>query len=169
MHPVHDIELPSDLAARIPTVIEIPRGSHLKYEVDKPTGLLMLDRVLFSAVHYPANYGLIPQTYYLDHDPLDILVICSEYLQPFSMLEARVVGIMHMRDNGEADDKIIAVAAKDISLEHIMDIEDLPPHTLHELKNFFEDYKKLEDKQVEVMDFKGKAEAYQCIDESMKR
>ena len=169
LHPWHDID-PGDRSPEIvKAVIEISKGSKCKYELDKPTGLLMLDRVLFSAVHYPANYGLIPQTYYLDHDPLDILVICSEYLQPFSMLEARVVGIMHMRDNGEADDKIIAVAAKDISLEHIMDIEDLPPHTLHELKNFFEDYKKLEDKQVEVMDFKGKAEACQCIDESMKR
>lgn len=168
-HPWHDVD-PGDKAPEIvKVVIEIPKGSRCKYELHKPSGLLVLDRVLFSAVHYPANYGLIPQTYYLDHDPLDIIVICSEELYPLSVLDARVIGIMQMHDTGEMDDKIVAVAAKDVSLDYINDIQDLPPHTVHELKNFFEDYKKLENKHVDVLGFKGKADALKCITESFAR
>jgi len=169
VHPWHDIQPGPRAPEIVKAVIEIAKGSRLKYELDKPTGLLMLDRVLFSAVHYPANYGLIPQTYYLDHDPLDIIVICSEELMPLSLLDARVVGVMHMEDNGDADDKIIAVAANDISLDYIHDIGDLPPHTEHELKNFFEDYKKLENKKVEVLGFKRKDAAFAIIKESIQR
>ena len=168
-HPWHDIDPGPEAPRTVRTVIEISKGSRCKYELDKPSGLLVLDRVLFSAVHYPANYGLIPQTYYLDHDPLDIIVICSEELIPMSILDAKVIGIMHMEDHGDQDDKIVAVAAKDISLAYIDDISQLPPHTIHELKNFFEDYKKLENKQVEVTGFKGKEAAWQCIEESMER
>jgi inorganic pyrophosphatase len=168
-HPWHDI-LPGPKAPQIvKAVIEIAKGSRLKYELDKPTGMLMLDRVLFSAVHYPANYGLIPQTYYSDHDPLDIIVICSEELMPLSLLDARVIGVMHMEDNGDPDDKIVAVAANDISLDYINDIGDLPPHTGHELKNFFEDYKKLENKKVDVLGFKGKETAFEIVDKSIER
>ncbi len=167
-HPWHDI-IPGPRAPQIvKAVIEIAKGSRLKYELDKPTGLLMLDRVLFSAVHYPANYGLIPQTYYLDHDPLDIIVICSEELMPLSILDARVIGVMHMSDNGETDDKIVAVAANDISLDYISDISELPPHTVNELRNFFEDYKKLENKKVEVLGFKGRETAFEIISESLQ-
>lgn len=168
-HPWHNLEPGPEAPRIVRAVIEISKGSRCKYELDKPSGMLILDRVLFSAVYYPANYGLIPQTYYLDNDPLDIVVICSQELVPMSMLNARVIGIMHMEDNGDQDDKIIAVAANDISLDYIDDISQLPPHTIHELKNFFEDYKKLENKKVEVMGFKGKEEAWKCIEESMER
>jgi len=168
-HPWHDIEPGSNAPEIVKAVIEIPKGSKCKYELDKPSGLLILDRILFSAVHYPANYGLIPQTYYLDHDPLDILVICSEELIPMSILDARVIGIMQMEDHGDQDDKIVAVAATDISLEHINDIGQLPPHMLNEFRNFFEDYKKLENKTVKVVGFQGKEAAFQCIVESMQR
>lgn len=169
MHPWHDVNPGPGAPEVVKAIIEIPKGSRCKYELDKPSGLLVLDRVLFSAVHYPANYGLIPQTYYLDHDPLDIIVICSEELIPMSLLDARVIGIMNMEDNGEQDDKIIAVANRDVSLDYINDINQLPPHTIHELKNFFEDYKKLEDKAVTVLGFQGKQAALLCIRESMKR
>ncbi len=168
-HPWHEIEPGSKAPEIVRAVIEISKGSKCKYELDKPSGLLMLDRVLFSAVHYPANYGLIPQTYYLDHDPLDILVLCSEELVPMSVLDARVIGVMQMEDNGDPDDKIIAVAEKDVSLEHIKDIGQLPPHTLNEFRNFFEDYKKLENKTVKVLGFKDKKAAMHCILESMQR
>lgn len=168
-HPWHDVEPGPEAPRIVRAVIEITKGSRCKYELDKPSGMLILDRILFSAVHYPANYGLIPQTYYLDNDPLDIVVICSQELVPRSMLNTRVIGIMHMEDNGDQDDKIIAVAANDISLDYIDDISQLPPHTIHELKNFFEDYKKLENKSVEVLGFKGKETAWACIQESMDR
>src|ERR1700760_2523442 len=113
MHPVHDIELPSDLAARIPTVIEIPRGSHLKYEVDKETGLIRLDRVLYSAVHYPANYGFIPRTHCDDGDPLDVLVLGQGPVYPLTIVTARAIGVMRMRDEKGIDDKILAVNVVD--------------------------------------------------------
>ncbi|HEY0254315.1 MAG TPA: inorganic diphosphatase, partial [Kofleriaceae bacterium] len=113
MHPVHDIELPDDLSAWMPTVIEIPRGSHLKYEVDKPTGLLKLDRVLYSAVHYPANYGFIPRTHGDDNDPLDVLVLMQEPVYPLTIVRARAIGGLRMVDDMGGDDKIIAVAIDD--------------------------------------------------------
>lgn len=168
-HPWHDISPGSNAPQEVKAVIEIAKGSRTKYELDKPSGLLTLDRILFSSVHYPANYGLIPQTYFTDHDPLDILVICSENLAPYSMVDARVIGVMEMRDNGDVDDKIIAVASHDISLKHIQEITDLPEYTLLEFQNFFEDYKKLEKKPVEVLGFKNKEVAYQCITESIVR
>ncbi len=167
--PWHDIDPGESSTGIVKAVIEISKGSRCKYELHKSSGMLILDRVLFSAVHYPANYGLIPQTYYLDNDPLDIIVICSEELIPLSILDVKVIGIMHMEDNGEPDDKIVAVAAKDVSLHYIDDISQLPPHTKHELRNFFEDYKKLENKKVDVTGFKGKEEAMKCITESIQR
>ena len=113
MHPVHDIEVPADIATFVPTVIEIPRGSHLKYEVDKPTGLLRLDRVLYSAVHYPANYGFIPRTHADDGDPLDILVLMQEPVVPLTIVRARAIGGLRMVDDKGGDDKIIAVCIDD--------------------------------------------------------
>lgn len=168
-HPWHDLTPGPGAPQVVRAVIEIPQGGRCKYELDKPSGLLFLDRVLYSAVHYPANYGLIPQTYYLDHDPLDILIICSQALVPLSILDARVISILHMEDGGDPDDKIVAVAARDASLEGVTDIGHLPPHTLHELQNFFEDYKKLENKPVRVLGFEGKEVAWQCIRESLAR
>src|SRR6476660_10106569 len=112
-HPVNDLEVPDDISAFVPTVIEIPRGSHLKYEVDKPTGLLRLDRVLYSAVHYPANYGFIPRTHAEDGDPLDVLVLMQEPVAPLCIVRARAIGGLKMRDDKGEDDKIVAVAVDD--------------------------------------------------------
>lgn len=167
-HPWHDLSPGENLPFEVTAVIEIPAGSRTKYELDKPSGLIKVDRVLFSSIHYPANYGLIPQTYYTDNDPLDILVICTENLVPLTIVQSRVIGMMEMLDGGVQDNKIIAVASHDVSLKHIENIDDLPPHTLHEIKNFFEDYKKLENKKVEVEGFSDKESAYGAINASLK-
>ena len=151
----------------VSAVIEIKRGSKAKYELDKETGLLRLDRVLFSAVHYPANYGFIPKTYCEDGDPLDILVYCSIDVEPLCIMEAKVIGVMHMLDKGEKDDKIIAVCATDVSVNHYETLEDFPPYALQEIVRFFEDYKKLEKKKVEVAGIKGKKEALEIIQEAL--
>ncbi|MCT3744684.1 inorganic diphosphatase [Elizabethkingia anophelis] len=166
-HPWHDISPGENLPYEVTAVIEIPTASRIKYELDKPSGFIKMDRMLFSSIHYPANYGLIPQTYYTDKDPLDIMVICSESLVPLTLVTSRVIGMMEMRDGGVQDNKIIAVASHDISLEYIQDINDLPPHTLHEIRNFFEDYKKLEKKEVTVLGFSDKDSAFECINESL--
>ena len=166
MHPVHDIELPSDLAAYVPAVIEIPRGCRLKYEVDKPTGLLRLDRVLYSAVHYPANYGFIPRTHGDDGDPLDILVLMQEPVEPLTIVRARPLGGLRMTDDKGGDDKIIAVCIDDPAVAHYTEIKELPPHIMRELDRFFRDYKALEGKHSEVGELYGKADALRVIQES---
>jgi inorganic pyrophosphatase len=163
MHPVHDIELPTDLSLWIPSVIEIPRGSHLKYEVDKPTGLLRLDRVLYSAVHYPANYGFIPRTLGEDHDPLDILVLMQEPVEPLTIVRARAIGGLHMSDDMGGDDKIIAVCIDDPAFSHYERLDQVPSHVSRELDRFFRDYKMLEDKRVDVDEFYGQAHALDII------
>jgi inorganic pyrophosphatase len=167
MHPWHDIDPGNDAPAFVKSIIEIPKGSKGKYELDKDSGLLRLDRVLFSSVHYPANYGFIPRTYCDDHDPLDILVICSIDVIPMSIIEAKVIGAMEMIDGNERDDKIIAVARHDMSVNYISDLSELPPHTLVELKRFFEDYKMLEHKDVIVEQFMHFEKACEIIQESM--
>ena len=167
-HPWHSVDTGKNAPTTVKSIIEIPKGSKGKYELDKATGLLRLDRVLFSSVHYPANYGFIPQTYCDDHDPLDILVICSIELFPMSIVEAKVIGAMEMIDGDERDDKIISVAANDMSVNYINELSELPPHTLVELKRFFEDYKKLEHKNVIVEQFLNKEKAYEIIVESMR-
>lgn len=165
MHPVHDIEVGDDIAAFVPSVIEIPRGSHLKYEVDKPTGLLRLDRVLYSAVHYPANYGFIPRTHADDDDPLDILVLMQEPVAPLSIVRARPLGGLRMVDEKGGDDKIVAVCIDDPAYAHYHDVTELPPHVLRELDRFFRDYKILEGKQeaVEVGDLYHREHALAVI------
>ncbi len=167
--PWHDIPVGEASPDIVNAVIEIPQGNKCKYELDKSSGLLKLDRVLYSAVHYPANYGLVPQTYFTDNDPLDILVFASIPLVPLCLLEARVIGLLNMSDEMGRDDKIIAVAHRDVAYNHIMDIEQLPEFSLAEIKNFFEDYKKLERKQVKVKEFEKRAVALQCIRESKRR
>lgn len=164
----HDIHYGDDCPKVVNCVIEIPKASKGKFELDKVSGMLKLDRVLFSAVHYPANYGFIPKTYCEDKDPLDILVISSIEIPHFCLLEAKVIGVMRMRDQGEADDKIIAVANNDVSVNHVKEIEELPPHTLKEIRRFFEDYKKLENKESLVEDFLGRKKAYKIIEESVR-
>jgi len=167
-HPWHSIETGKDAPAFVKCVVEIPKGSKGKYEMDKESGLLKLDRVLFSSVHYPANYGFIPQTYCDDHDPLDILVICSIDVFPMCIINAKVIGAMEMIDGSEQDAKIIAVASNDMSVNYLNNIEELPPHTLVELKRFFEDYKKNEHKNVIVEKFISRNEAYTVILDSMR-
>jgi inorganic pyrophosphatase len=167
-HPWHDIEVPEPIEEGFPAVIEIPKGSKNKYELDKKTGLLMLDRVLFSAVHYPANYGFIPRTYCDDGDPLDVLVLTQEPVVPMCIMRARAIGVMEMEDEKGIDDKIIAVSVKDPAYSHYTHIRELPQHTLHELKRFFEDYKTLERKSVVVEEFSGPFEANKAIRESLR-
>ena len=166
-HPWHSVSPGENSPESVTAIIEIPKGSKAKYEIDKETGLLRLDRMLFSSVMYPANYGFIPQTYCDDHDPLDILVLCSADVYPLSMIEAKVIGVMHMVDNGEQDDKIIAVAKNDMSVNYIDDLSELPPHTMKEIVRFFQDYKALEHKNVTVEDLLGKEDAYHVIKESI--
>src|SRR6188474_60528 len=143
MNALHDVPLPEALEAFVPAVIEIPRGSKLKYEIDKATGLLILDRVLYSSVHYPANYGFIPRTHADDGDPLDILVLMQEPVEPLSIVRARPVGGLRMVDEKGGDDKIIAVCIDDPSFEHYGSLHALPPHISKELDRFFRDYKQL--------------------------
>ncbi|MDX2195097.1 MAG: inorganic diphosphatase [Cytophagales bacterium] len=166
-NPWHEVSFGDKYPEYVQAIIEIPKGSKCKYELDKDSGLLRLDRILFSSVHYPANYGFIPKTYCDDQDPLDILVICSEEVAPMCIVEAKVIGVMQMIDNNEKDDKIIAVAAKDMSVNYINDIEQLPPHTIVELRRFFEDYKKAEQKIVKVENFLSKYHACKVIDEAI--
>lgn len=168
MNAWHDVSYGKNAPELVQAIIEIPKNSKGKYELDKESGLLKLDRVLFSAVHYPANYGFIPRTYCDDHDPLDILVISSIEVVPMCLIEARVIGVMQMIDDNEKDDKIIAVAQNDMSVNYINDIEHLPPHTLVEMKRFFEDYKNLEKKQVIVKRFLNRNEAYKIIEEAIQ-
>ncbi len=167
-HPWHGAHYGEQAPAVVNGLIEIPQGSRSKYEVDKDTGLLRLDRVIYSSFHYPVNYGFIPQTLGEDKDPLDILVLCSQSIQPLCLVEARVIGNMQMIDSGTRDDKIIAVAAKDPSVNHFSRIEDLPQHFLLELRNFFEQYKVLENKKVVIDHFQDAETAYSIINEAIK-
>lgn len=168
MNPWHDLSFGDDAPEVVTAVIEIPKGSKAKFEIDKASGMIKLDRVLFSAVHYPANYGFIPKTYCGDKDPLDILVIMSVEVPPLTLVAAKVIGVMRMTDQGDSDDKIIAVAQNDISVNYINDIDDLPPHTLTEMQRFFEDYKKLENKNVVIEKFMNKAAALEIVNESIE-
>jgi len=166
-HPWHGVA-PGDQSPRVVTaVIEIPQGSRCKYEIDKATGLLKLDRVIYSSFHYPCNYGFIPQTYGDDKDPLDILVLTSLPVQPLCLMDAKVIGVMQMIDSGDADDKIIAVAANDPSVNHYNNIEELPRHFFEELRHFFEEYKKLENKTVKVEEFGDKSMALKIINDAL--
>src|SRR5512138_781689 len=137
MHAWHDVPWGDDVRDFFHVIVEIPEGSKVKYELDKATGLLRADRVLYSAVHYPANYGFIPRTYCHDGDPLDALLLCQAPLEPLSMARGRAIGVLPMRDDRGEDDKIIAIAVDDPQYASYRDIGDLPPHLLDELKRFF--------------------------------
>ncbi|MFN4123957.1 MAG: inorganic diphosphatase [Flavobacteriales bacterium] len=165
-HPWHDVSPGSEQPDIVNAIIEIPQGSRSKYEIDKQTGLLKLDRVLYSSLYYPANYGFIPQSYCDDKDPLDILVISQVSVLPLCIVRSRVIGVMRMVDKGEADDKIIAVAEDDISVSHIRSMSELPPHFLKEVKQFFEEYKRLENKTVEIEKFQDELIAKEIVKKS---
>jgi len=169
MHPWHDSYIDDALVATaFPVVIEIPKGSKNKYELDKETGLLRLDRVLYSAVYYPADYGFIPRTYCDDGDPLDVLVLSQEPVYPLTIVEARAIGVMRMRDEKGIDDKIVAVSVHDPAFADYMDKDQLPAHVLRQVRRFFEDYKALEQKQVVVEDMLGPQEAVSIIVEALE-
>ena len=164
----HDVSMGNKAPQIVRSVIEIPAGSRAKYELDKETEHLIMDRVLYSSMHYPANYGFIPKTYCDDGDPLDILILSQINIDPLCLVNARVIGVMHMEDGGESDDKIIAVAEGDMSVDHIKELKDVPQHMLDEIENFFEYYKKLEHKEVTIHSFKGRAVALQVIEDSVQ-
>ncbi len=165
-NPWHKVRVGEGAPDIVNGIIEIPQNTRAKYELDKQSGLLKLDRVIFSSMYYPANYGFIPRTYCDDKDPLDILVLSQITIVPMCIVSAKVIGVMQMLDDGEKDDKIIAVAENDMSVNHMNDISDLPEHFVKELKNFFEDYKKLENKTVEVEEFQDAKTAKAIIEKS---
>lgn len=167
-NPWHHVSPGDKVPQTVNGIIEIPKGTRAKYELDKDSGLLKLDRVLYSSVYYPANYGFIPQSYCEDKDPLDILVLSQIDVVPLCIVPAKVIGVMRMLDGGEADDKIIAVAEGDPNVHHYNDISELPQHFISEMRSFFEDYKKLENKTVVVEDFQGREIAQEILSEAFR-
>lgn len=163
MHPWHDVEIGSRAPEIVPVIVEVPKGSKTKYEIDKSSGLIRVDRILYSSVMYPANYGFIPQTYCDDRDPLDVLVLGQETIVPLAIMMAKPIGVMKMRDQNDSDDKIIAVHADDPEYRDYESIRDLPQHRMAELRRFFLDYKVLEGKTVVVDDFLDRADALAVV------
>ncbi len=168
IHPWHDVTPGENLPSEFNVVIEIPMGSSVKYELDKTTGLLKLDRILYSAVYYPANYGFIPQTLAQDDDPLDVLVLCQESVYPLTLVKARAIGLMTMIDSGKKDHKILAVAVHDPEFNGFRQASELPSHRLSMLRRFFQDYKQLEMKAVEVDEMAPADFTYPIIEESLQ-
>lgn len=168
MNPWHDFSDDRIKPERFIAVIEIPKGSKNKYELDKPSGLLRLDRILYTSTHYPANYGFIPRTLSEDSDPLDVLVLCQESLEPLSIVECYPIGMITMIDQDEADEKIVAIPVNDPFLNNYNDITELPQHQFHEIKHFFEVYKFLENKETRVDNIVGRCEAVEAIDKCKK-
>ena len=169
IHPWHDVTPGEKLPNEFNTIIEIPFGSSVKYELDKISGLIKLDRVLYSAVYYPANYGFIPQTYAEDDDPLDVLVLSQEPVAPLTLVQARAIGLMTMVDTGKKDHKILAVAIHDPEYNSFTEADELPAHRLTFLRRFFLDYKTLEGKAVEVEEFTPAATAIPVIEQALQR
>jgi inorganic pyrophosphatase len=169
MHPWHDIYVDDHIISTVfPVVIEVPMGSKNKYELDKESGLMRLDRVLYSAVYYPANYGFIPRSFCDDGDPLDALVLGQEPVHPLTVVDARAIGVMRMRDEKGIDDKILAVSVHDPAFADYQHHDQLTGHTLREIRRFFQDYKMLEHKEVEVEEFMGPEDAVRILESSLE-
>jgi inorganic pyrophosphatase len=168
IHPWHDISIGEETPEIVNAIIEIPKDSKLKYELDKETGLLKLDRYMFSAVHYPGDYGFIPRTLWEDGDPLDVCIITQRATVPMALCKVKVIGVIRMKDNHEMDNKIIAVHMADPTFSIWNDISDIPKHFIEELQNFLETYKTLENKEVEIMEIRGREEAYKDIAEAQR-
>jgi len=164
----HDIKPERITPEKFVCVIEISKGSKKKYELDKETGMIILDRVLFTSTHYPANYGFIPRTYAGDNDPLDVLVLCQEDIEPLSLVECYPIGVIKMIDSEEVDEKIIAIPYGDPSLSQYEDLKNIPKHILAEISHFFEVYKSLEGKKTYILDIEGKNSALRIIKESIE-
>lgn len=164
----HDISPERITPERFIVCVEISKGSKKKYELDKETGMIILDRVLFTSAHYPANYGFIPRTYAGDKDPLDVLVLCQEDIEPMSLVECYPIGVIKMIDSDEVDEKIIAIPFGDPSLTQYTDLKNLPHHLLSEISHFFEVYKSLEGKRTYILDIENKEEAIKVIAESIE-
>jgi len=169
IHPWHDVTPGDAIPREFASIIEIPAGSSVKYELDKRSGLIKLDRVLYSAVYYPANYGFIPQTLAEDDDPLDVLVLCRETVVPLTIIHARAIGLMTMIDTGKKDHKIIAVALEDPDFNVYTEVAQMPPHRATMLRRFFQDYKMLEGKAVEVDEIQPAAKAFPIIEDALGR
>jgi inorganic pyrophosphatase len=168
MHPWHDLNPGDDVPREFNSVIEIPLGSSVKYELDKESGLMKVDRILYSAVYYPANYGFMPQTLAEDGDPLDVLVLCQEAVAPLTIMHARTIGLMTMIDSGAKDHKIVAVATGDPEFNAYHEARELPEHRLLMVRRFFQDYKQLEGKVVEVDQIEPAAKAYPVIEAALR-
>lgn len=164
----HDVNYGKNAPKIVTGVIEISAKSRVKYEIDKDTGLLSLDRILFTSMQYPTNYGFIPQTLGDDGDPLDILVMSYADIPPLTLVQCRSIGVMKMIDGGEGDDKILCIADDDVTVSHIKDLNDVPAHFLEEVEHFFSTYKDLEKKKVSVEGFKNKDEAHRIIERSIE-
>lgn len=164
----HDISEERIRSRDFVAVVEISKGSKKKYELDKETGFILLDRILHTSTHYPANYGFIPRTYGDDMDPLDVLVLCSEPIEPLSLVRCYPIGVMNMIDNGMGDEKIIAIPFNDPTYNIYTNISELPPHIFNEMRHFFSVYKELENKQTAVNEFGGPKEAIEIIEHCLK-
>lgn len=164
----HDIDNDRITKDEFLACIEIPKGSKKKYELDKETGMIILDRILFTSTHYPANYGFIPRTYSQDHDPLDVLVLCNETFDPLVLVRCKPIGVVKMIDNDECDEKIISVCVNDPSMNMYNDISELPQHLFDEIHHFFSVYKALENKETVVTEICGSEVAKNIIDQSLK-
>jgi len=167
LHPWHKAPTGFQAPYLINALVEISTGMRTKYEVDKESGLLKLDRILYSSIQYPANYGFIPQTLAADLDPLDIMILCREPILPMCLVPARIIGVMRMIDQGKVDDKILAVPMHDAATSRMQDVEDIDFTFKVELKEFFESYTRLENKLVSVPDFQGREQACSIIEEAM--
>ena len=163
----HDMDPKQVTSTDFSAVIEIPKGSHCKYELDKYTGLLRLDRVLYTSTHYPANYGFIPRTFADDGDPLDVLVLCNEPIQPMTLVRVYPIGVMRMLDDGHIDDKVIAIPFSDPSYNNIRSIDELPGHVFDEIMHFFKVYKQLENKQTDVKELYDRETAEKIVAEAI--